>query len=50
MYFKIQSTLFAMQTLREFGAHTSFLASSPLFILLGYLAIVDAAFLDTETT
>lgn len=37
-----------MQELWEFGAHTSFLASSPLFILLGYLAMVDAAFLATQ--
>lgn len=31
-----------------FSAHTSFLASSPLLILFGYLAMVDAAFLVTE--
>lgn len=31
-----------------FSAHTSFLASSPLLILFGYLEMVDAAFLSTE--
>lgn len=30
-----------------FSAHTSFLASSPLLILFGYLEMVDAAFLST---
>ncbi len=32
----------------KFSAPTSFLASSPLLILFGYLAMVDAAFLDRE--
>lgn len=32
----------------KFSAHTSFLASSPFLILLGYLAMVDAAFLHKK--
>lgn len=31
-------------------ALTNFLASSPFFILLGYFAMTDAAFLDKEQT
>lgn len=32
----------------KFRAHTSFLASSPFLILVGYLEMVDAAFLDIK--
>lgn len=31
-----------------FDERTSFLASSPLLILLGYLEMVDAAFLESK--